>query len=72
SDWDFYASGSLGYIFRKRTWEAGYTGRKDIEPGTGPMFLDLHLGAEYHLTKVLGLQLDVSTGMTTLGLAFHL
>jgi len=70
--WDIYASGSLGYILRKRTWEPGYTGRKDIEPGTGPMYLDFHVGTEYHLTKTLGLQLDLSTGMTTLGLAFHL
>lgn len=70
--WDFYASGSLGYIIRNRTWEAGYTGRKDIEPGTGPMYLDFHLGAEYHLTRSLGLQLDISTGMSTFGLAFHL
>jgi hypothetical protein len=31
----------------------------------------LHVGAEYHLSRKVGLFLDLSTGVSTLGLAFH-
>jgi hypothetical protein len=35
------------------------------------LFLDLHLGAEYHLNNRVGLFLDLSTGVSTIGLAIH-
>lgn len=71
-NWDFYSSGSLGFVFRKTTWEPAYTGKNQIDPGMGPLYLDLHIGSEFHLTKVFGFQLDLSAGMTTLGLCIHL
>ncbi len=70
--WDLYAAASFGFIFRKTTWESTYHGPKQINPGMGPLFIDAHLGAEYHFTKKLGVQLDLSTGMATCGLALHL
>lgn len=69
--WDFYAAGSLGMIIRKTSWAADYEGARKINPGTGGMFLDFHLGTEFHCTRMLGIQLDCAAGETTLGLAFH-
>lgn len=68
--WDFYLAGSLGFALRTATWDSGYNGEtyyKDVSP----LILDLHLGAEYHLSNRVGLFLDLSTGVTTLGLSFR-
>ncbi len=70
--WDFYAAGSLGFILRQTSWEDGYYGAKNISAGTGPLYLDFHVGTEYHLNNKIAVQLDLSTGVSTLGLAFHL
>jgi hypothetical protein len=70
SDWDFYLAGSIGFAIRNSTWDDGYSGDtyyKDVSP----LFLDLHLGAEYHLSSKVGLFLDLSTGVSTLGLSFR-
>jgi len=70
SDWDFYLAGSLGFALRTSTWDDGYSGEtyyKDVSP----LFLDLHLGTEYHLSSRVGLFLDLSTGVSTLGLSFR-
>lgn len=69
--WDFYGAGSLGVAVVGTRWDQGYTGNKNIFPVANTLFLDLHLGAEYHITNKTGLYLDLSTGVTTLGLAFH-
>jgi hypothetical protein len=69
--WDFYAAGSLGFIYRRTTWDYGYDGETNIQPGTGYLYLDFHIGTEYHLNNKVGLQLDLSTGVSTFGLAFH-
>ncbi len=70
-NWDFYLAGSLGLIIRKTTWESEYKGKSQINPGTGPMYFDFHVGSEFHINKSIGLQLDLSTGRSTFGLAFH-
>jgi hypothetical protein len=69
--WDFYAAGSLGFAIKSTTWENGYYGDKTVTHGTSDLFLDLHIGAEYHLSKKAGLFLDLSTGVSTFGLAIH-
>ncbi len=69
--WDFYAAGSLGFIYRRTTWDYGYYGETNIQPGTGYLYIDFHIGTEYHLNNRVGLQLDLSTGVSTFGLAFH-
>jgi len=69
-DWDFYLAGSLGFSIVKTTWDNGYT-QNDTYNSANPVFLDLHIGAEYHLSDKVGLFLDLSTGVSTLGLAFH-
>lgn len=68
SNWDFYLAGSLGFSLINRTWDLGHDG--DLHAGKN-LFLDLHVGAEYHLNSRLGLFLDLSTGVSTVGLAIH-
>lgn len=70
SQWDFYLGGSLGFSIVNSTWESGYFGDKDPYRGRS-VFLDLHLGGEYHINNKLGVFLDLSSGVSTLGLAFH-
>jgi hypothetical protein len=72
SKWDFYLAGSLGFAIRRTTWENGYYGTKTINQGTGALYLDLHAGAEYHISRKTGVFLDLSTGVSTLGLGIHI
>ncbi len=71
SKWDFYLAGSLGFAIVDSRWDNGYTGdTKYFHNGNG-LFLDLHIGAEYRFNPKLGAFLDLSSGVSTLGLAFH-
>jgi len=70
ADWDFYIAGSLGFTVVKSTWDDGYY-RDSNYHSVDPLFLDVHVGAEYHLSNKVGLFLDLSSGVSTLGLAFH-
>lgn len=72
SKWDFYAAGSLGFAIRNTIWESGYYGDKYVRNGSSGLYLDLHIGSEYHLTDQFGLFLDLSSGISTFGLAAHL
>lgn len=72
SRWDFYLGASLGVAIRKTVWENGYYGNRAVARGASRMYLDGYLGAEYHLTRKAGIFLDLSTGISTLGLAAHL
>lgn len=69
SKWDFYLAGSIGFAYRSVTWEDGYDGERHAT--RSPLYLDLHVGTEYHLNNKLGLFLDLSSGVSTLGLAVH-
>lgn len=69
-NWDFYLAGSLGFAIVKSTWDYGYSGETYYH-NVSPLFLDLHVGTEYHLTNRVGLFLDLSTGVSTLGLSFR-
>lgn len=71
SAWDFYLAGSLGFNINRVVWDDGYTGDRDLYRTTSPLFLDLHIGTEYHFNKKLGMFLDLSTGISSLGLAIH-
>lgn len=72
SKWDFYLAGSLGFAIRKTTWENGYYGDRVISHGTSGLYLDGHIGTEYHVNNKIGLLLDFSTGISTFCLAIHL
>jgi len=70
SDWDFYLGGSLGFAIKTSTWDDGYSGETYYQ-NVSPIYLNLHLGTEYHLSNKVGLFLDLSTGVSTIGLAIH-
>jgi hypothetical protein len=69
--WDFYFAGSAGFMAVLSRWDAGYTGDKDYYRGHRPLFLDFHLGAQYQASNRLGIFLDLSTGVSTLGIAIR-
>ncbi len=70
-NWDFYLAGSLGFAIQTVTWDNGYTGDRSGYRSSSPLFLDLHVGTEYHIGRRAGIFLDLSTGVSTLGLAIH-
>jgi hypothetical protein len=69
--WDFYLGASLGFAIRKTTWENGYYGETTIRHGASGLYLDGHIGTEYHISPKAGLFLDLSSGISTFGLALH-
>lgn len=71
SAWDFYLAGSLGFNINRVVWDDGYTGDRGLYRATSPLFLDLHIGSEYHFNNKLGMFLDLSTGVSSIGLAIH-
>lgn len=72
SKWDFYLAASLGFAYRKTVWENGYNGDYKVERGSSGLYWDGHIGVEYHLNAKAGLFLDLSSGISTFGLAIHL
>lgn len=71
SKWDFYLAGSLGFAIINQTWDNGYNGDKNYYHGGSNLFLDIHIGTEYHFNNRLGAFLDLSSGVSTIGLAIH-
>lgn len=71
SKWDFYLAASLGLVLRRTVWEDGYFGVRTLDRRSGGVFVDAHIGAEYHIRNNVGLFLDLSTGISTFGLSFH-
>jgi hypothetical protein len=69
--WDFYLAGSLGFAIVNSRWDAGYNGNRNIYQNGSPLFLDVHIGTEYHFNERIGAILDLSTGVSTIGLAIH-
>ena len=69
--WDFYAAASVGFVFRSVVWDNDYYGDRHVNQSASPLYLDAHVGAEYHLNQKAGLFLDLSTGVSTFGLAVH-
>lgn len=71
SKWDFYLAGSLGFAVVNSRWDNDYNGNRDDWHNPGALFLDVHIGAEYHISSELGLFLDLSNGVSTFGIAIH-
>jgi len=69
--WDFYLAGSLGFAIRSTRWDSGYAGETTVTRGTSGLYLDAHIGTEYHASPKLGIFLDLSTGISTAGMAIH-
>lgn len=71
SRWDFYLAASLGFAIRKTVWENGYNGETNVAHSSSGIYLDGHVGTEFHATDNLGVFLDLSTGLSTIGVALH-
>ncbi|MFN5417281.1 MAG: hypothetical protein ACK5B9_09515 [Flavobacteriia bacterium] len=71
SKWDFYLAGSLGYTIVRSSWNSGYYGDRNYYKTPNALYLDLHIGTEFHVNKNIGLFLDLSTGVSTFGIAIH-
>lgn len=71
SKWDFYMAGSLGFAVINSRWDDGYDGDREYYRRGNPLFLDLHIGTEYHFNNRIGAFLDLSTGVSTIGIAIH-
>lgn len=69
--WDFYVAGSLGFAIVNSHWDTDYYGDRNYYRRGSSLFLDGHLGVEYHVNNKVGLFLDASTGVSTLGVAIH-
>jgi len=70
--WDFYLAGSLGFNLVRTVWDDGQSYASDAYyHNVGALFLDLHAGTEYHISNRVGIFLDLSTGVSTVGLAFR-
>ena len=69
--WDFYAAGSVGFAIVKTDYEDGFGGNRGAYSGFSPLYIDAHLGGEFHFTPTTGAYLDLSTGLSTFGLAIH-
>jgi hypothetical protein len=67
SEWDFYLGASLGFAIVKSRWEAGYDGDTKYFDRNRATFLDLHLGAQYNFSPRAGVYLDLSSGISTIG-----
>lgn len=72
SRWDIYGAGSLGFAIRSSRWEDGYYGDGYFYRGSTALYLDAHIGAEYHASQKVGLYLDLSTSLSTFGVGIHL
>jgi hypothetical protein len=70
SRWDLYLAGSLGFSITNSTWDKGYSGETYYHD-ISPVFIGLHIGTEYHLTGRIGIFMELATGVSTIGLAFH-
>ncbi len=71
SHWDFYAAGSLGFAVVSTRWDSNYNGDRTYFQSTDPLYLDFHIGTEYRISRNLGIFLDLSTGISTIGIALH-
>lgn len=71
SNWDFYLAGSLGFAIVSSSWDADYYGDKNYYHNANPLFLDIHAGVEYHFNTKVGMFFDLSSGVSSIGLAFH-
>lgn len=71
ADWDFYTAGSLGAAIVNTSWDSNYTGDRSYYHAVDPLYVDLHLGARYHFNKNIGAFLDLSTGVSTIGISIR-
>ncbi len=67
SEWDVYVGGSAGIALVSSSWEDGYLGDKNYYHSGSPVFFDIHIGGMYHLNSKMGVYIDLSSGISTIG-----
>ncbi|MEQ8303900.1 MAG: hypothetical protein RIB47_10950 [Cyclobacteriaceae bacterium] len=67
SEWDVYVGGSGGVALVISSWDAGYLGDKNYYHSGNPIFFDLNIGATYHVNNKTGIFIDLSSGISTIG-----
>lgn len=72
SKWDFYLASSLGFAILYSSWDNAHYKDEYIYRDVHSLYFDMHIGAEYHVSQKAGLFLDLSSGVSTFGLAIHL
>ena len=65
--WDFYLAASLGFAFVNSYWD----GNRSYNSHSSQMFLDIHIGTEYHINNRCGIFFDLSTRTSMIGVAIH-
>lgn len=68
--WDVYAAASIGIQPIVTTWDNGYYGDKTISNEPPLLYANGHLGARYHVSRKVGVFVDLSTGFLTTGGSF--
>ncbi|MDR3653717.1 MAG: hypothetical protein P4L34_12200 [Paludibacter sp.] len=71
SRWNFYMAGSLGIAIVNTSWNANYTGDRSYYTAANPLYLDFSIGTRYHVSNNIGLFLDLSTGVSTIGISIR-
>ncbi len=71
SKWDFYLAASLGFAVVNSRWDDDFDGDENYYKHPGSLFFDVHIGTEYHFNNRLGAFLDLSSGVSTIGLSVH-
>jgi hypothetical protein len=69
--WDFYLAGSLGFAIRTVKWDSDYYGDTYAYHSSSGIYLDLHVGTKFHFNDHIGMFLDLSTGVSSVGLSIH-
>ena len=69
--WDLYAALSLGLVYDAVSWNEDFNGGSSSSSTSGHFDAELHIGGEYHFNRRLGLFADLSTGVSSIGLAIH-
>jgi hypothetical protein len=70
SDWDFYLALSVGANLHSQSWDNGYGGDRTVVHKNSALYTTGHIGARYHLSNKVGVFLDLSTGVSSVGLSF--
>jgi len=69
--WDFYLGASLGIQIESSSIGIDNIHNDNYYNQASTLYLDFHIGTEYHLSSHIGIFLDLSTGVSTVGLAIH-
>jgi len=71
SKWDIYTAVSTGFLYTFIVWEQGYRGNVNEYKASAPLYFALHVGGAYHLNHRAALVADLSTNVSSIGIAIN-